>query len=272
MHCIAPKQLWQAPPSRPHVMSCVPLTQVMPPKPWAQQPAQVVESQTHRPCTHFVPSAHWPPMPQAHRPLLVHASARVASQVTHAPPCCPHCVSDRIVSQTPFAQHPIGQFCALQLEQTPLVHMPLPQLTHALPRSPQVVAEVVSHVLPLQQPFGHEFRSQTHWPRLLQAVPAGHGGPLPHAHCPVAEQRSVVSMSQRPHAAPGAAHAVFDSRMHVGPEQQPIGQLVAVQLLQTPPEQVPPSHEAHWRPLAPHAAESLPSSQVLPLQQPEQLN
>jgi hypothetical protein len=59
--------------------------------------------------------------------------------------------------------------------------------------------------------------------------------------------------------------------MQFGPEQQPLGQLVAVQLLQMPPVQDWPIGQfAHMRPPVPQAPASSPLWQVLFWQQPVQ--
>ncbi len=65
-------------------------------------------------------------------------------------------------------------------------------------------------MFPLQQPFGHETASQTHWPVvLLHSCPDGHAA----------------------HAAPPVPHVPFDSEpyeTHVLPLQQPFGHEVAL--------------------------------------------
>src|SRR5689334_6847233 len=89
----------------------------------------------------------------------------------------------------------------------------------------------------------------------MHVVPPVHAGPVPHAHPPVAEQESAVDALHATQAAPPTPQsAAVGGVTHVGPVQQPIGQLVAVQLLQTPPEQVaPPVHRLHIAPAVPHS-------------------
>jgi hypothetical protein len=124
-------------------------------------------------------------------------------------------------------------------------------------------------VVASQQP-AHVWPLQPHWPK-RQALPAGHAGPVPHWQVPFAVQVSAVRRSQAMQAPPGAAQALTPRALHVAPEQQPFGQLVAVQLLHTPPEQVPPSQLWHARPPEPQAvADALVSHVVLLLQQPVQ--
>ncbi len=107
-------------------------------------------------------------------------------------------------------------------------------------------------MFPLQQPFGHEVASQTHWPVLVL-----HSWPVAHAA----------------HAAPPAPHEVFDSLesgSHVVPPlQQPAHE-------PPPHEHVPFEHESPV-PHALHAAPPVPheeldweeyGTQVVPLQQP----
>jgi hypothetical protein len=178
-----------------------------------------------------------------------------------------------VVSQTPLAQQPVGHVCALQLEHTPLVHVPVPQLVQAWPKRPHCVLVAGStHVLLVmsQQP-AHVWALQPHWPK-KHVLPAGHAGPVPHWHVPLAVQVSAVCRSQLVHAPPAAAHALADRGTQVEPEQQPFAQLVAVQLLQTPPVQVLPLvHAAQLRPPAPHAVDESPVAQVVALlQQPVQ--
>jgi hypothetical protein len=112
------------------------------------------------------------------------------------------------------------------------------------------------HVLPLQQPFGHELASQT--------------------HCPVALLHS-CSAAQDPHAAPLAPHEVLDSdaySSHVPvDEQQPAHPEVELHThCPLALHIVPVGHAAQAAPPAPHEElDSLENeSHVLPpLQHPE---
>ncbi len=69
-------------------------------------------------------------------------------------------------------------------------------------------------------------------------------------------------------AAPPRPHAVVDGALQVVPEQQPPGQLVVLQLLQTPPAQIRPAQSWQTAPPAPHALLAVPVKQVVPEQQP----
>jgi hypothetical protein len=150
----------------------------------------------------------------------------------------------------------------LQLEHTPLLHVPEPQFVQAWPKRPHCCAVCwpeVTHTLPTQQPLLQVAALHTHAPN-WQVEPAGQGAPLPHAHRPWALHESVVCGSHARHAEPATPHALSERARHVGPEQQPFGQLVAVQLLHTPPSHVPlPGHVWHWRPAEPHAAALFPA-------------
>jgi hypothetical protein len=84
-----------------------------------------------------VPAMHCEPVPQEAFPWQVQVpvvgsqvSVFFASQGTHAAPPMPHAVADG-VWQTPPAQQPLGQDCALH------THAPL---THAVPAPQEVFA------------------------------------------------------------------------------------------------------------------------------------
>ena len=69
-------------------------------------------------------------------------------------------------------------------------------------------------------------------------------------------------------AAPPIPHVVVDDAAQVEPEQQPLGQLVGLQSLQTPPAQIRPAQSWQTAPPAPHALLAVPVRQVVPEQQP----
>jgi hypothetical protein len=57
----------------------------------------------------------------------------------------------------------------------------VPQAPHAAPPVPHCEVdceEYRTHVLPLQQPAGHEFASHTHWPFALHSCPLAHAAQL----------------------------------------------------------------------------------------------
>jgi hypothetical protein len=79
--------------------------------------------------------------------------------------------------------------------------------------------------------------------------------PLPHEQLPDAEQPSALVASQPTQARPPLPQVVSAGGLHVAPEQQPSGQLVALQPLQAPPVQVWPFGQG-WQapPPVPHSA------------------
>lgn len=85
-----PAQLWHCAPPAPQLPDAVPDRQV---PSAAQQPAQLVVSQTQLPPPSAVPAHRWPaahagPAPHRHAPFA-HAFAAVALQATHALPAVP---------------------------------------------------------------------------------------------------------------------------------------------------------------------------------------
>ena len=72
------------------------------------------------------------------------------------------------------------------------------------------------------------------------------------------------------HARPVEPHAIaVGGDTHVEPEQQPVAQLAALQLEQTPPPHVlPPVHVEHAKPPVPQALALVPGWQLVPWQQP----
>ena len=172
----------------------------------------------------------------------------------------------------------------------PILHvLPGPQFTHAAPPLPHSVGDCApccTHVVPLQQPPGHEVGSHTQAPVALShscpAAHATHAAPgTPHAlfvcipgvtHEPLAVQHPpshelalhthwplLVSHSwPAPHAAhsvPPAPHDAFDSLpsgWHIAPEVQQPAHAEPPQV-HAPPEQLPPAaHGAHIAPALPH--------------------
>ncbi len=77
-------------------------------------------------------------------------------------------------------------------------------------------------------------------------------------------------MPQAWQAPPAVLHAVTEGVVQVGPEQQPLGHVVLVQLAQTPALQMLPAQVWHVAPPEPQALGELPVSHVVPaaLQQP----
>jgi hypothetical protein len=111
------------------------------------------------------------------------------------------------------------------------------QLEQAPPFGPHCVAlGAVTHVEPAQQPFGQVVALQMQavpW----QTLPEMHAGAFPHSQPPSTQASDVPE--QGPQALPPSPHAALDScasRMHCPAEQQPWGQLSALQT------HVPPTH------------------------------
>ncbi len=103
-----------------------------------------------------------------------------------------------------------------------------PQLTQALPETPQLATPAVLHVVPLQQPLLHESASQMQAP-LTQRCPEAQADPAPHEQVPADEQPSATARSHVMHAAPAAPQRDSDGDTQVTPSQQPPGHDAALQ-------------------------------------------
>jgi hypothetical protein len=102
-----------------------------------------------------------------------------------------------------------------------------------------------------------------------QRCPALHTGPPPQLHAPPAEQESARAVSQPTHTAPPLPQAATDGVLQVLPEQQPLGQLVALHPLHTPPVHTcPAGHTPHAAPPAPHDAAVVPATHAPLAQHP----
>jgi hypothetical protein len=99
------------------------------------------------------------------------------------------------------------------------------------PSVPHVSVLCELHVPPEQHPLGQEAASHTHAPD-TQACPCTHWVWPPHVHVPDVHPSAV--MPQGEHVPPFAPHADADGVEHVVPVQQPLGQLVLLQLAQVP--------------------------------------
>ena len=164
---------------------------------------------------------------------------------------------------------------ALHGALVPQRHVPLPSqvsldnavhVTHVEPAAPHWASVRVSHVVPWQQPSGHDVPSHTHRPA-AQRWPAPHGALSPQVHVPVAEQPSVSAASHAMQTLPPAPHvAALVGEWQSTPVQQPSGQW---QPAQTPAVHASPDGQvAQATPAPPHCAVVLPGSHVLPLQHP----
>lgn len=142
---------------------------------------------------------------------------------------------------------------------------------HDAPGRPHAPTPAGVQTPAMQQPVGQLVASQTHAP-FEQRSPAPHGCDEPQRQLPPPVQVSVFTGSQPTQAAPFFPHAVVLGVAHVFPVQQPSGQLVALQPLQVPAAQGPPSQLWHAAPPAPQLADAVPERQVPSAEQhPEQL-
>jgi hypothetical protein len=206
-------QPWQVPPT--HWSPAEHATHAVPPVPHApvvgvvhvlpsQQPfGHEVPLHTHAPPLHRWPLEHAALDPHVHAPLL-HESAVLGSQATHAAPPIPHAPLEGVVHVLPL-QQPFGHELALHTHAPPThrwpaahaaldphAHAPFlhesavlgSQATHAAPPVPHAPLEGVVHVLPLQQPLGHEVALHTHAPP-THCSPAPHAGPVPQVAPPM---------------------------------------------------------------------------------------
>jgi hypothetical protein len=279
VHTPAALQIWlaghaeHAVPPLPQAPLSLPDSHVLP----LQQPlGQEVPLHTQTPPTQTCPVPHAAPVPQAHAPEVVHRLAW-APQATQAAPPVPHAPVDG-VSQTLPWQQPVGQDVALQT-QLPPTHAwptahcgPLPQeqaplaqesdrfgsqATQLTPNTPHADCVGVVHVPFEQQPRGQDAALHTQVPP-THAWPAAHGAPLPHRHCPVAEQLSDVRGSQAVHAPPPMPHAASDLVLHVGPEQQPLVHVDAHPAQAPETQGCVPGQGVHVLPPLPQAEALLP--------------
>ncbi len=123
-----------------------------------------------------------------------------------------------------------------------------------------------SHVVPLQQPFGHEFSLQTQ-PPWTHACPAPQAAPPPQVHAPAPLHPS-PEVPQLRHAPPAVPHAPGVCASHTLPLQQPLAHDDAVHTHLPPMHACPAPHAA---PL-PHVHEPPEQPSVTPAAQPVQLS
>jgi hypothetical protein len=169
---------------------------------------------------------------------------------------------------------PFVQTCpAPHAGPAPQTHEPLLQPSasvelhalHAPPPVPHVVTDCGVHVLPLQQPFGHDVTSHVHRPA-MQCCPAVHCAFAPHLHVPPLHV-SARTESHATHVPPPEPHVPIDGVLHVLPVQQPVRQVCA-QPEHVPFEHVcPPPQPTQAAPAVPHVVGDC-AVQTLPAQQP----
>jgi hypothetical protein len=223
LHMSVAAHLSQVPPPEPQASCALPGSQ----PPLSQHPLHVVPSHTHVPLEQCSPVGHAVPLPHVQAPLAEHPSPVVTPLTTHdshAKPLSPQAVP--VVGEVhavPPVQHPVGHEVELQTH-APFEHVcpvpqgrPCPQLhapadeqlsaslevqtTHVTPSVPHVANAAGVHVLPLQQPLGHEVELQTHAP-FTQTCPETHGADVPQLHLPAAEQLSALAEAHATQAAP----------------------------------------------------------------------
>jgi hypothetical protein len=256
-----PAQFWQTAPPLPQLLLLVPARQVVP----EQHPlGHEVRSQTQAPLTQRWPVAHGAPVPHWQVPVAEQRSAP-APQLTQALPVTPQVAAAAGLQVVP-AQQPLRHESASQMQMpaaqrwpalhaAPAPHAQVPdevqlsatpgsQVMHAAPAAPHLDSDRETQVAPSQQPLGHEAGLQTHLPPThLCAAP--HSAAPPQVQAPVAEQASARVVSQPTQTAPPLPQVVSDGALQVAPEQQPPGQLVALQPLQCPAVQVWPG-SSRW--------------------------
>jgi hypothetical protein len=176
--------------------------------------------------------------------------------LTHSWPA-PHAVPPPHV-QAPDIEH-----------ASPLV----PHVEHMVPAGAHSVADVWVQMFPTQHPVGHEVALQMHVlpePPVEQICPDAHAVTPPHVQTPAGEHPSALVVSHGLHVPPPAPHSLVEGVRHCAPSQQPLGQVVPLQLAQLPPLQNgwAPAHELQVPPPEPQYWLVLPPSHWLPLQHP----
>jgi hypothetical protein len=182
----------------------------------------------------------------------------VASHAVHAPPPKPQLATAGVLQMLPeqqpvrqdrtsHTQLPAAHRCpTLQAALAPQAQPPAAvqvsatagsQVTQATPAAPHRASERDTQVAPSQQPLGHEVALHTHLPA-THLCPAPQAAAAPHTQVPAAEQPSARVASQPTQTAPPLPQVASTCGLQVAPEQQPFGQLVALQPLQCPAVQV----------------------------------
>ena len=191
-------------------------------------------------------------------PVAEQRSALLAAHVVQTLPPTPQLATAGVRQLFP-AQHPVRQDSESQIQtpaaqRWPTTHAAVApqaqppaalqlsaregsQVKHAAPAAPQRASDGETQLTPSQHPVGHEVALHTHFPA-THRWPALHRGAAPQTHAPVGEQPSARVASQPTHTAPPLPHVASAGGLHVAPEQQPPGQLVALQPLHFPAVQV----------------------------------
>jgi hypothetical protein len=121
------------------------------------------------------------------------------------------------------------------------------QVWQAMPPVPQAAAVLPGmHVVPEQQPAGHDTASQMQAPP-KQRRPAPQAAPAPHWQVPAAEQLSAVDGSQATQLLPPEPQVAALAVTQTPLAQQPVGHDCALHT-HAPPTQVVPAPHAGPRP------------------------
>ncbi len=196
---------------------------------------------------------HGEPVPHVHCPVVPEQLSDDAPHGAQSSPWIPHCGPVGGETQVAPLQQPFGHVCALQTHapdwhtcptphaaDVPHWHTPAAEQlsdsvaehpTHIAPSVPQVVVEDVSHVVPLQHPFGHDVELQTHAPP-EQICPVVHSAFVPHWQ-PSAPHAFAFVMSHAEHAAPFVPQVATEDVSHAAPAQHPDAQFCGVHPVQT---------------------------------------
>ncbi len=183
-------------------------------------------------------------------------SARFGSHIAHPTPFVPHAAALGITQVSP-EQQPVGQLAGEQPLQTPLLHFPPKQTWQLDPPVPHAIGEVPpSHVVPEQQPFGHDVWLQTQLP-LTQICCGPHAAPPPQVHAPPVLHPS-PACPQVVHVPPAVPQAAGVCVSQTLPLQQPFGHDASLHTHCDPTHACPVVHAApdpqlHVPPLHPSA-------------------
>jgi hypothetical protein len=179
---------------------------------------------------------------ESHEQVPLVVSHTLFEHAAHAAPPVPHSPGDceEYATQVLPLQQPWGHEVALHTHSPVVVLHCWPEghAPQALPSVPQ--ATFVSdangrHVLPLQQPFGHDVELQTHCPALLHSWPEAHAvqaaPPVPHCVLDSPEGATHAPEAQQPaHEEPPQLHAPFEHEsplLHAAHAAAPVPHCVA---------------------------------------------
>jgi hypothetical protein len=229
-------------------------THASPPKPQAESEREL----------QIVPEQHPPAQVSAqpeHTPL-VHVSG--AGHVEHALPPLPHAAASLPAWHWLFRQQPLGHETPSHAHvpfkhrvpavhaappphvQEPAVHLSAEPAGHAIqavPAGMHELSENAVHVIPVQQPSGHEVASQTHLDE-SQRSPGPHDASAPQLHTPLPEQLSALPATHVAHVPPSNPQLLSPGDWHRLFEQQLAGHDTASHRHLPPVQRCPPTHSA----------------------------